>query len=136
MVLEHRRPAVAEQELELAELRRLEAARRLEPRAEQANDIGVMVSRMSTCATIGSEDGQHPLQGVADLRGQVRLLAVAVEEPAEVVELVQHLLEPQLVDLVDDDEEVLVVLGVGPVLAGARHLQLEELFDLEILRVK
>ena len=34
-----------------------------------------------------------------------------VEQLRDAIELVQQLLEPQLVDLVDDDEEHLVVLG-------------------------
>jgi hypothetical protein len=42
-----------------------------------------------------------------------------LEQPHDVIELVQQLLEPELVDLVDDDEERLVVLR--PV--GARLLQ-------------
>jgi len=44
---------------------------------------------------------------------------------------VEHLLEPQLVDLVDDDEQVLVMLG--PVLA--RLLERQQLVDHEIRRV-
>jgi hypothetical protein len=38
---------------------------------------------------------------------------VALEQPHHVIELVQELLEPELVDLVDDDEQHLVVLGSG-----------------------
>ena len=55
----------------------------------------------------------------------------ASKQPLHVVELVQHLLEPELVDLVDDDEEQLVVLG--PV--GARLLEVEELVDVEVAAV-
>ena len=40
----------------------------------------------------------------------------------------QHLLEPQLVHLVDDDEEQLVVLGPG----RAGTLQREQLVDVQI----
>ena len=57
---------------------------------------------------------------VADVAGLQRAL--------QPVELVQQLLEPELVDLVDDDEEHLVVLG--PV--GQRRLQLEQLVDAQV----
>ena len=60
-----------------------------------------------------------------------RHLAV-VEKRHEVVDLVQHLLEPELVDLVDDDEERLVVLG--PV--RYRILQGEELAQLQVFRIR
>ena len=49
----------------------------------------------------------------------------------DAIEFVEQLLEPQLVDLVDDDEEQLVVFG--PV--GARLLQREQLVELQIVRV-
>ena len=50
------------------------------------------------------------------------------EQPLESAGLVEELLEPELVDLVDDDEEHLVMLG--PV--AERLLQLEELVHLEV----
>ena len=49
----------------------------------------------------------------------------------DAIELVQQLLEPQLVDLVDDDEEQLVVFGT----LGTRLLQREELVELQVVRV-
>ena len=44
----------------------------------------------------------------------------------------QDLLEPQLVDLMDDDEQRLVVLGT----LGERTLEREQLVELEIARVR
>ena len=49
--------------------------------------------------------------------------AALLEEPLEVGELVEELLEPELVHLVDDDEEDLVVL------VGARPLRAEDLVE-------
>ena len=60
-----------------------------------------------------------------------RCSSLASSSAHHVVELVQHLLEPQLVDLVDDDEEHFVVLG--PV--GERVLELEQLVDGEVAAV-
>ena len=48
-----------------------------------------------------------------------------VEQRDHMIDLVQHLLEPQLVDLVDDDEEHLVVFGA----VGTRPLKREQLVD-------
>jgi hypothetical protein len=48
-----------------------------------------------------------------------------------VVQLVQDLFEPQLVDLMDDDEQRLVVLK----LTGARLLERQELVELQVARV-
>ena len=56
---------------------------------------------------------------------------VAAQQLRDAIELVQQLLEPELVDLVDDDEEQLVVFGpVGP-----RLLQREELVELQVVPV-
>ena len=50
----------------------------------------------------------------------LRAIRIArLEERDDVIDFVQHLLEPQLVDLVNDDEEHLVVFGAF----GARALQ-------------
>src|SRR5205807_3540582 len=49
----------------------------------------------------------------------------------DLVELVEEELEPQLVDLVDDDEQELVVLRP----LGARLLQLEKPVELEVARI-
>ena len=48
-----------------------------------------------------------------------RAASLSVEQRPHAIELVQDFLEPQLVDLVDDDEQQLVVLGA----VGARLLQ-------------
>ena len=56
---------------------------------------------------------------------------VPVELLLEVRELVQYLLEPELVDLMDDDEEHLVMLGP----ARKRALQRQKLFELEVFGV-
>lgn len=73
-------------------------------------------------------DLRHALQ---PLHGDAHVLLVDVrrtEDVDDAVDLVQHLLEPELVRLVDDDEEVLVmrlVRGVG--LGAARRLRVEDL---------
>ena len=54
-----------------------------------------------------------------------------LEQFDDVIDFVQHLLEPQLVDLVDDDEEHLVVLGSF----GPRTLERQQLVDGEIAAV-
>ena len=54
----------------------------------------------------GLQDGEDSLQRVKRVRR-----VVGRQARLQVIELVQHHLEPELVDLVDDDEERLVVLG-------------------------
>ena len=104
-----------EHRFELAELRRLEAARRLEAIAEAEE-----LTRRHRLEHVDLGDGHledraHPPQRVQHMRG------VAVFEPSlEVVRLVEQLLEPQLVHLVDDDEQHLVVL------VGTRVLRTQE----------
>ena len=51
------------------------------------------------------QDGQRPLERAHGVRG-----GAALELGLQLAELVQQLLEPQLVDLVNDDEQHLVVL--------------------------
>ena len=59
----------------------------------------------------------------------LRAIRIArLEERDDVIDFVQHLLEPQLVDLVNDDEEHLVVLGAF----GARALERQQLVDGEV----
>ena len=114
----------AEHELQLPELVRLESARRGQPVAERQElerrhrleDVDLRDQHL--------EDGQDPLQRV--LRPRPLVLAQQRHDP---IELVQQLLEPELVDLVNDDEEDLVVF------VGAWLLQLEELVDLQIAAV-
>ena len=60
-----------------------------------------------------------------------RCVSSAREQLRHAIELVQEFLEPELVHLVNDDEEQLVVLGAS----RARLLQREELVDLEIAAV-
>ena len=69
------------------------------------------------------EDREHALEGVQRVR-RVAVLQAALQ----VCALVQELLEPELVDLVDDDEEELVVLG------GAWVLGAQDLVETEIRR--
>ena len=56
---------------------------------------------------------------------------VGGQQLTHTIELVQQLLEPQLVDLVNDDEEELVVFGPG----GARLLQGEEIVHAQVAAV-
>jgi hypothetical protein len=72
------------------------------------------------------QDREHALQGVERARRVPPL-----QERLQIVDLVQQLLEPKLVNLVDDDEEGLVVLR--PV--GDRPLERKELVELEIAGV-
>ena len=104
----------AEQELDLAELVRLKPARRLEPGAE-----GQELERRHRLEDVELRD--HHLQDRQDpLQRVLRAMRSSWSSSAHhAIELVQQLLEPQLVDLVNDDEEHLVVLG--PV--GTRLLQ-------------
>ena len=126
MVGEHPRVAPAEHGLELAELRRLEAARALEPAAEarererrhRLEDVDLGDDRL--------QDRQDPLHR-RERRGGV----AGLERPLQIRRLVQQHLEPELVDLVDDDEEQLVVLG--PV--RQRLLAREELVQVQVGRV-
>ena len=68
-----------------------------------------MVSSTSICATT--------VLRIVSIRCSVcsaRVPVARLEPALQVAELVQELLEPQLVDLVDDDEQQLVVLvGLG-----------------------
>src|SRR5436305_12749747 len=53
------------------------------------------------------------------------------EVALHLLEFVQELLKPELVRLVNDDEEHLIVLGR----TGARALQREQFLEIEIIRV-
>jgi len=123
-IVRHRLLALEPQhELELTELVRLEAAALLQPLAErQELERGHGFEHVD----LGDdhlEDGQDPLERV--LRAWQVL---ASQQPLEVIELVQELLEPQLVHLVDDDEQRLVVLRS----LGERLLEFQELVELEV----
>jgi hypothetical protein len=100
------RLSLAEHRLDLPKLRRLEPRRRLEPVAERGElerghrleDVDLGDQRL--------EDLQDPVEQMEGRIGVARL-----EHPLDFGELVEELLEPQLVHLMDDDEEQLVVLG-------------------------
>ena len=116
--------ASPEDHLEQAELHRLEAAGGVEPIAEAGE-----LSRRHRLQHVDLgdddlEDRQDPPQRVGGL-GRV----VGLQPALGVGDLVEELLEPQLVDLVDDDEQQLVVL----VRAGA--LCAEHLVEREVGRV-
>ena len=82
------------------------------------NWVGVMVSSTSSWATT--------IFRMASVRRSVRMACVvlpASSSACSLAELVQQLLEPQLVDLVDDDEEHLVVLVRLRLLRGQQLVQ-------------
>ncbi len=114
--VEDARVSPPENRLELTELPGLEPRRRLEPVAElEKLDRRHRLDHVE----LGHdelEDRQHALER----RERARLVPL-LEHPLQVAELVDQLLEPELVDLVDDDEEDLVVL-VRPRALGAEDL--------------
>ena len=73
------------------------------------------------------EDGEDALQGVARA-GTI----VSRKQSLEVVQLVEDLLEPELVHLMDHDEEHLVVLRP----LRQRALEREQLIDLQVFGVR
>src|SRR5262245_70394 len=96
-----RRPRLdAEHEFDLPELIRLKPARRVEPLAEAEELERRHCLENVELRDHHFEDRQDPLQRV--LRA-MRL--VLFEQMADAIELVQQLLEPQLIDLMDHDEE-------------------------------
>src|SRR3984957_16328146 len=103
---DHHRVPAAQHRLELAELRRLEAARGAK-RVPEPGELG-RGHRLQhvELGHHGLQHGQHPAQRAHGVRRLARL-----ELGLQPGQLVQQLLEPQLVDLVDDDEQHLVVLG-------------------------
>ena len=114
VVGEHVAVAPAEHRLELPELGGLEAAGGVEP-APEAEELAGRHRLQDVDLRDGHlEDREHAPQGVQHVG------RVARHHPAlQVGHLVQQLLEPQLVHLVDDDEQHLVVL-VGARALGAR----------------
>jgi hypothetical protein len=109
-------PPATQYRLQLPELRGLEAARRVEAGPERGELAWGHGFQHVDLRDDDLEDGQRPAQGVQHLR------RAALGQPAlQRAQLVQQLLEPQLVDLVDDDEQHLVVL-VRPRALGAEHL--------------
>src|SRR5258708_4889459 len=114
----------AGQELDLTELHRLEAAGRRKLRAKseeilrrhRLQDIDLLDEKLF--------DDVDALQ-VVERKEHV----VGIDSVARGLQLEEHDLEPQLVDLVGDDEKQLVMLGAQPV------LKLEELRHLEVCAV-
>ena len=121
---EHGTVSPPEHGLELPELPGLEAARRLEPVAEAEELRGL--ERLDDVELRHDElqDREDPLERAERLRA-----ARLFEQDLEVRELVEQLLEPELVHLVDDDEEHLVVL------VRARSLRAQDLVEREVGRV-
>ena len=79
---------------------------------------------MSTCSTIDLHDRADPLEG-----GDGAVEVAGAEVAADLLQFVQQQLEPQLVGLVDDDEEHLVVFRrLGP-----RLLQCQQLVEVQIV---
>ena len=126
LVLQHLGALVAEQELQLAELLRLEPGGGFEPAAEGEERHRRHRLKDVDLRHQGLEDHPHPLEG-GDGGEQIS----GREVPGDLAELVQEQLEPELVDLVDDDEQRLVVLGR----AGLRLLQIEEPVELQVAGV-
>jgi hypothetical protein len=134
--LDHVGVLVAEQELDLTVLRRLEAGRRGQERPDQC------VLRRRHRRQHGPLVGQHVLDvldpGEPLERGRE---VVATEQVTRRAQLVHHQLQPQLGRLVLDDEEQLVVLGrralrllgreqeVEPQVVAVGHLRAEVAFD-------
>jgi hypothetical protein len=113
---QHPGVAPAQHGLQLPELGRLEAARRRQPPPEPEELAGRHGLQHVDLRHSDLQDREDPLQGVEHVRG------VAGGEPVlQPGQLVEELLEPQLVDLVDDDEQQLVVL-VGPWSLRPEHL--------------
>jgi hypothetical protein len=115
---EHRLITPAEHGLDLAELCRLEPAGAAEPVAEPEELGGRHGLEHVELGHHDLQDGQRPPQRAHDVGGAARL-----ELALELAELVQQLLEPQLVDLVDDDEQHLVVLAGTGLLGGEQLIE-------------
>mmetsp|Transcript_5712 Transcript_5712/g.20084 ORF Transcript_5712/g.20084 Transcript_5712/m.20084 type:complete len:303 (+) Transcript_5712:400-1308(+) len=123
--------------LHQAELHALKAGGRGKEISEVAEGLGVHRLEHVELADQNFEDLNHP-GGARQAEGDVHLLHALVREAAEHVEdgveLVEHLLEPELVRLVDDDEEHLVVdLHVVDPALGL--LRLENLVQLQVALV-
>src|SRR5947208_5251533 len=116
----------AENELDLAKLMRLKAAARLQPVTKRQEVEGRDRLEHIDLRDQGLENRQNALE-----RGRGQRRVVGPEQLLQVIELVQHFLEPQLVDLMDDDEEGLVMLE----LAGTGRLERQELVELQIVGI-
>ena len=123
----------AEAVLDHAELHALEPRRRHEKVAEVEE-----VERRHRLQDVDLVEQQpldlgHPMQ-VADRPQHVAIGHDPGEDVEDGVELVEDLLEPQLVRLVDDDEQQLVV-GLAAVLAAHRLLARQQAIELQVVVV-
>ena len=80
------------------------------------------------------EDLVDARERVHDARHRLVVHRIGRKVPLDAVELVQHLLEPKLVGLVDDDEQHLV-MHRRPVLRALGNLQGQQPIDLQIVPV-
>ena len=112
----------AEQDLDLAKLRGLEAGGGDQPISKgQKIPSGQGLHEVEVGDAL-PQDGDHATQGADRAREPVVRYRRQLEQVARTRELPQHQLEPELVDLVGDDEDDLVVLDVRLV---ALHSALE-----------
>jgi hypothetical protein len=122
--LEHPLVAPTEHGLQLPELSRLEPARLVQPRTEAGELPWGHGLQHVDLGDHDLEDGQRAAQRAYRVRG-VDLLQPALQ----VLQFVQQLLEPQLVHLVDHDEQHLVVF------IGSGALRGEDLVERQVGRV-
>ena len=113
-----------------AEPGRLEPRRGVEPVAEREElERGHRLEHVDL--------GDERLEDLQDAVEQVqrRVGVAGLQRALDRPQLVAELLEPELVDLVDDDEQQLVVLGAVRA-GGALDLEREQLRHLEVGRVR
>src|SRR4029079_3651396 len=115
-----------EDELDLPELIRLESARSFEPRPERYELQRCHRLEDVELCDEDFQDGEDALQGV--LRAGCVVSGQQLPHP---IEFMQEFLEPQLVDLMNDDEQELVVFRSS----GARLLQREQFVNAQIAAV-
>jgi hypothetical protein len=125
-VIQHARVLEAQEELDLAELDGLEAGGRVQVVAEAQEVLGPHRLQDPDLLDEQPLDLHHTAQ---EARPFVDV--VLLDLPGRAVHLVEDELEPELVDLVNDDEERLVVVGGR----GQALLQLEELRDPKVRAV-
>ena len=113
--------AAAKNGLKLAKLRRLKTARRLQEPSKRVELQGSHGLKNVDLRHAGFHDGAH-----AAKQRQRAVSVASLQRCLQRTRLVQQLLEPQLVRLVNDDEQHLVVLGA----IRLRLLQLEQFVDL------
>lgn len=124
----------AHEDLDLAQLRGLEATRRIELVAER--QVVLRPHRLHELEVLRREieadrDAAQALHGTGERVFGHRLLR---EEVARGGEFAQHELEPEFIDLVDDDEAHLIVTDLVLV-RGDAALQAEQLLDADVVPV-